>query len=58
MRFPETIKALLPSPKNNLIDPDRFWSFVARAPESIHFVIHLYSDAGTAKAFATSQGIV
>ena len=47
MRFPETIKALLPSPKNNLIDPNRFWSFVAKAPESIHFVVRLYSNNGT-----------
>ncbi|MFF2878700.1 catalase [Gottfriedia sp. NPDC057991] len=51
IRFPEFIKALSPSPKNNLIDPDRFWSFVARAPESIHFVVRLYSDAGTVKSF-------
>ncbi|MED1565806.1 catalase [Bacillus paramycoides] len=56
MRFPETIKALLPSPKNNLIDPDRFWSFVARAPESIHFVVRLYSDAGTAKSLRHIPG--
>ncbi|TKI91338.1 catalase, partial [Bacillus cereus] len=46
MRFPETIQALLPSPKNNLIDPNRFWSFVAKAPESIHFVVRLYSNNG------------
>ncbi|MED1410719.1 MULTISPECIES: catalase [Bacillus] len=56
MRFPETIKALLPSPKNNLIDPDRFWSFVARAPESIHFVVRLYSDTGTAKSLRHIPG--
>ncbi|MFD6508993.1 catalase [Bacillus sp. NPDC060175] len=56
MRFPETIKALLPSPKNNLIDPNRFWSFVATAPESIHFVVHLYSDAGTAKSLRHIPG--
>ncbi|MEH7126413.1 catalase [Bacillus sp. JJ1773] len=56
IRFPEFIKALLPSPKNNLIDPDRFWSFVARAPESIHFVIRLYSDAGTVKSFRHIPG--
>ncbi|WP_002147007.1 catalase [Bacillus cereus] len=56
MRFPETIKALLPSPKNNLIDPNRFWSFVATAPESIHFVVYLYSDAGTAKSFRHIPG--
>lgn len=56
MRFPETINALLPSPKNNLIDPDRFWDFVARAPESIHFVVRLYSDAGTAKSLRHIPG--
>ncbi|MFE9077992.1 catalase [Bacillus mobilis] len=56
MRFPETIQALLPSPKNNLLDPNRFWSFVARAPESIHFVVHLYSDAGTAKSLRRIPG--
>ncbi|MED1115459.1 catalase [Bacillus paramycoides] len=56
IRFPESIKALLPSPKNNLIDPDRFWSFVARAPESIHFVVRLYSDAGTAKSLRHIPG--
>ncbi|MGE7632273.1 catalase [Bacillus paramycoides] len=56
IRFPESIKALLPSPKNNLIDPDRFWSFVARAPESIHFVVRLYSDAGTAKSLRRIPG--
>ncbi|MEB9682755.1 catalase [Bacillus thuringiensis serovar pingluonsis] len=56
MRFPETIQALSPSPKNNLIDPNRFWSFVARAPESIHFVVRLYSDNGTAKSFRRIPG--
>ncbi|MGX5473000.1 catalase [Bacillus toyonensis] len=56
MRFPETIKALLPSPKNNLIDPDRFWNFVARAPESIHFVVRLYSNVGTVKSLRHIPG--
>ncbi|WP_242267155.1 catalase [Bacillus cereus group sp. BfR-BA-01518] len=56
MRFPETIQALSPSPKNNLLDPNRFWSFVARAPESIHFVVHLYSDNGTTKSFRRIPG--
>ncbi|MBU8878883.1 catalase [Bacillus sp. FJAT-29790] len=56
IRFPEFIKAFLPSPKNNLIDPNRFWSFVARAPESIHFVVRLFSDAGTVKSFLHTPG--
>nr|WP_307478471.1 catalase [Cytobacillus purgationiresistens] len=56
IRFPESIKAFLPSPKNNLIDPERFWSFVARAPESTHFVVRLYSDAGTVKSLRHIPG--
>ncbi|AHA72477.1 catalase [Bacillus thuringiensis] len=56
MRFPETIQALLPSPKNNLIDPNRFWNFVAKAPESIHFVVRLYSNNGTAKSLRHIPG--
>ena len=50
IRFPESIKAFLPAPTNNLIDPQRFWDFVARAPESTNFVTWLYSDMGTVKS--------
>ncbi|QMV42051.1 catalase [Cohnella cholangitidis] len=56
IRFPESIKAFLPSPVNNLIDPERFWSFVARAPESTHFLVWLYSDAGTVNSFRRIPG--
>lgn len=56
MRFPEAINALLPSPVNNLMDPERFWSFIARAPESTHFVVRLYSDTGTLKSFRHMPG--
>ncbi|MFF2449737.1 catalase [Neobacillus sp. NPDC058068] len=56
IRFPEFIKAFLPSLKNNLIDPDKSWSFVARAPESIHFIVRLYSDAGTVKSLRHIPG--
>ncbi|GAK01464.1 catalase [Geomicrobium sp. JCM 19055] len=56
IRFPEAIRAFLPSPTNNLIDPTRFWAFVARAPESIHFVVRLYSDAGTVKSLRKIPG--
>ena len=50
IRFPEAIQAFLPCPENNLIDPNRFWEFIARAPEAIHFVTWLYSDVGTLKS--------
>jgi catalase len=56
IRFPEFIKAFLPSPVNNLIDPERFWSFVARAPESTSFLVRLYSDAGTLKSLRHIPG--
>ncbi|WP_354503106.1 catalase [Paenibacillus favisporus] len=56
VRFPESIKAFLPSPKNNLIDPERFWSFVARAPEATHFLVWLYSDVGTVKSLRHIKG--
>ncbi|WP_376701723.1 catalase [Cohnella xylanilytica] len=56
IRFPEAIRSLLPSPVNNLIDPERFWSFAARAPEATHFVVRLYSDAGTVKSFRHLPG--
>jgi catalase len=56
IRFPEFIKASLPSQVNNLTDPEQLWRFVARAPESIHFLVRLYSDAGTLKSFRHTPG--
>lgn len=56
MRFPEFINALSPSPVNNLIDPERFWSFVARTPESTSFLVRLYSDSGTIKSLQHIPG--
>ena len=56
MRFPEAFTSFFPSPTNNLIDPLRFWRFVASAPEAMHFVTWLYSDAGTIKSFRHIPG--
>lgn len=56
IRFPESIEAFLPNPANNLVDPNRFWGFVARAPEATHFVTWLYSDAGTIKSLRRIHG--
>ena len=56
VRFPEAFTSLSPSPVNNLIDPERFWKFVARAPEATHFVTWLYSDVGTIKSFRHIRG--
>lgn len=56
IRFPEAFTSLAPSPVNNLTDPERFWKFVARAPEATHFVTWLYSDTGTVKSFRHIRG--
>lgn len=56
IRFPEAFTSLQPSPVNNLIDPERFWKFVARAPEATHFVTWLYSDVGTVKSLRHIRG--
>ncbi|GIN41310.1 catalase [Heyndrickxia oleronia] len=56
IRFPEAIKAFLPSPKSNLIDPSRYWNFVARAPESLLFTLLVYSNLGTVKSLRHLPG--
>lgn len=56
MRFPESIKALSPSPRNNLMDPNLLWNFVASTPESTHFIVQLFSDHGTVKSFRRIPG--
>jgi catalase len=56
LRFPEAITSLMPSPVNNLPDPEQLWAFVSRAPEAMHFVTWLYSDVGTVKSFRHIQG--
>lgn len=47
IKFPAAIKSLSPSPINNLLDPSSFWKFVSENPESVHFLLMLYSDLGT-----------
>lgn len=56
MRFPETIAALSPSPRNNLADPGRFWDYLARTPEGTHMLTWLYSDVGTLASVRRMRG--
>ncbi|GAB2558899.1 catalase [Gracilibacillus alcaliphilus] len=56
MRFPESVEALSPSPRNNLMDPERLWSFVASTPESTNFIVRLFSDQGTVKSLRRIPG--
>ncbi|MFD1066338.1 catalase [Oceanobacillus locisalsi] len=55
-RFAESVEAMAPSPKNNLMDPNRLWRFVASTPESTHFFVRLFSDHGTVKSFRHIPG--
>lgn len=56
MRFPEAIAAFSPSPVNNLTYSEQLWNFIARAPEAIHFITRVFSDAGTLKSFRHMPG--
>lgn len=47
IKFPAAIHALSPSPVNNLLNPESFWSFVTENPEALLFATMLYSDLGT-----------
>lgn len=51
IRFPEAIAAFAPSPASNLPDPQRFWEFIARTPEAVHFLTWYYSDMGTIQSY-------
>ncbi|MCI8441684.1 MAG: catalase [Provencibacterium sp.] len=51
LRFPEAVRCLSPAPESGLNDGRRFWEFVARRPEALHFALWLYSDYGTLKSF-------
>ncbi|MBO0996002.1 catalase [Bacillus sp. SD088] len=55
-RFSESVEAMAPSPRNNLMDPERLWKFVATTPESTHFFLRLFSDHGTVKSLRHIPG--
>ncbi|GIN74197.1 catalase [Bacillus sp. J14TS2] len=55
-RFAESVEAMAPSPRNNLMDPERLWKFVATTPESTHFFVRLFSDHGTVKSLRHIPG--
>lgn len=54
--FPDAIASLSPSPKNNLKSPERFWRYVMKKPEAMHFITWLYSDVGTADSLRHIAG--
>ncbi|MBA3820776.1 MAG: catalase, partial [Deltaproteobacteria bacterium] len=56
MKFPDMVHSLKPSPRTNLQDPNRFFDFFARVPESTNMLTHLYSDLGTPASFRHMDG--
>jgi catalase len=44
------------NPQSNLKDPDAFWDFFSRSPESTHQVTMLFSDRGIPKSYRQMHG--
>lgn len=56
IHFPELMHALKPSPSTNLIEPARFWKYIAETPEATHMATWLFSDNGTIKSYRHMEG--
>lgn len=60
LQFPDFVHATKPDPVSNVrggpIAASRFWDFMSLRPESMNFLIYLFSDLGTVKSYRTIQG--
>ncbi|WP_347558654.1 catalase [Robbsia sp. KACC 23696] len=56
MQFPDMVHSLKPAPDTNVQDPNRYFDFFARHPESTHMLTQLYSDAGTPASYGAMDG--
>ncbi len=60
LQFPDFVHAVKPDPVTNVrggpIAASRFWDFMSLRPESMNFLIYLFSDTGTVKSYRTIQG--
>jgi catalase len=56
IHIPELMHALKPSPSTNLIEPARFWKYIAETPEAMHMATWLFSDNGTVKSYRRMEG--
>ncbi|KAJ5746598.1 hypothetical protein N7520_011780 [Penicillium odoratum] len=50
MRFPSLNRSNKRHPRSHLPDANMFWDFHVGSPESIHELLHLFSDRGTPKS--------
>ncbi|EGO65095.1 catalase [Acetonema longum] len=60
LQFPDFVHAVKPDPIANIrggpIAASRFWDFVSLRPESMNFLIYLFSDLGTVRSYRTIPG--
>jgi catalase len=55
-KFPDMVHTHKRNPQTNLKDPDAFWDFFSRSPESTHMVTILFSDRGIPKSYRHMHG--
>jgi catalase len=55
-KFPDMVHTHKRNPQSNLKDPDAFWDFFSRSPESTHMVTVLFSDRGIPKSYRHMHG--
>jgi catalase len=55
-KFPDMVHTHKRNPQSNLKDPDAFWDFFSRSPESTHMVTILFSDRGIPRSYREMHG--
>jgi len=55
-KFPDMVHTHKRNPQSNLKDPDAFWDFFSRSPESTHMVTILFSDRGIPRSYRHMHG--
>jgi len=55
-KFPDMVHTHKRNPQSNLKDPDAFWDFFSRSPESTHMVTVLFSDRGIPRSYREMHG--
>jgi catalase len=55
-KFPDMVHTHKRNPQSNVKDPDAFWDFFSRSPESTHMVTVLFSDRGIPRSYREMHG--
>ena len=55
-KVPDMVHTHKRHPQSNLKDPDAFWDFFSRSPESTHMVTVLFSDRGIPRSYREMHG--